>query len=162
MDRVGSPVAAVALATYWNGLQSPFIWDDDTATTNLFQPAIGVAKSCDDLSKIGDDVFCTVTVTNSGSSDSPNLVLDSNNDTIVGNLNGVLTRGVKVSCPPWPIGGLAPGATWTCTYKFTVISTDATTRRRRTRRSRKAARTGRHRRIAELMMAMNTSDQMIR
>ena len=26
-------LAAVALATYWNGLHAPFVWDDDVAIT---------------------------------------------------------------------------------------------------------------------------------
>ncbi|MFM8530305.1 MAG: hypothetical protein ACKOD2_11675, partial [Ilumatobacteraceae bacterium] len=100
------------------------ITDDDTASTNLFQPAIAVAKSCDDLSKIGDDAYCTDTGSNSGSADSANLILDSVSDTVVGNLNGTLSRGSKTSCPTFPPGGLAPGATWTCTYKFAVVVGD--------------------------------------
>ena len=100
------------------------ITDDDDATTELFQPGISVVKSCDEKSKIGDDANCTVTATNTSSNDSPNLMIDSAIDTVVGNLNGALTRGTKVVCPAWPIGGLAPGGVWTCSYKFTVLVTD--------------------------------------
>jgi len=33
MKRVFALFAVVAIATYWNGLQAPFVWDDDTAIT---------------------------------------------------------------------------------------------------------------------------------
>ena len=41
---------------------------------NLFQPAITLVKSGDALSKIGDDVSYTITLNNTSSSDSPDLV----------------------------------------------------------------------------------------
>ena len=86
--------------------------------------SLTVEKTCDPVSKVGDDVDCSVVVTNTSSSDSPNLIVDTVTDTLVGNLLGTLTRGTKVSCPAWPGSGLAPAATWTCTYRFTVLVTD--------------------------------------
>jgi uncharacterized repeat protein (TIGR01451 family) len=52
------------------------ISDTDTATVNLFQPSVDMDKSGDALSKVGDDADYTITVTNTSSSDSPNLTCD--------------------------------------------------------------------------------------
>ncbi len=46
----------------------------DEASTNLFQPSITIDKTGDTLSKVGDVVNYTITVTNTSSADSPNLV----------------------------------------------------------------------------------------
>ena len=53
------------------------IWDADTWSTNLFQPGVNLTKVCDTLSKVGDPINCVVTILNTSSVDSPNLVLDS-------------------------------------------------------------------------------------
>ncbi len=50
------------------------ISDSDEASTNLFQPSITIDKTGDTLSKVGDVVNYTITVTNTSSADSPNLV----------------------------------------------------------------------------------------
>jgi uncharacterized repeat protein (TIGR01451 family) len=67
------------------GFTNP-ITDFDTHSVNLFQPDISVTKECTDLSKIGDPVDCTVTITNDSSDDSPDLVFDSISDTVQGDL----------------------------------------------------------------------------
>ncbi len=45
----------------------------DSWTVNLFQPSVTIDKTGDDLSKVGDPVDYTITVTNTSSADSPNL-----------------------------------------------------------------------------------------
>src|SRR5262245_26709083 len=51
--------------------------DSGTVSTNLFQPSVKITKSGPAYSAAGDTVTYTVTITNTSSSDSPNLVLDS-------------------------------------------------------------------------------------
>jgi uncharacterized repeat protein (TIGR01451 family) len=58
----------------------------DSHSVNLFQPAIAVDKTGDTLSKVGDEVTYDFTITNASSADSPNLVLDSIDDTLLGDL----------------------------------------------------------------------------
>src|SRR6266545_1026980 len=45
----------------------------DDHSVNLFQPSITVTKTGDELSKVGDSVHYSITVTNTSSPDSPNL-----------------------------------------------------------------------------------------
>ncbi|MFX0197018.1 MAG: hypothetical protein ACFFCW_12900, partial [Candidatus Hodarchaeota archaeon] len=47
--------------------------DSDDHSVNLFQPAIAVEKTGDTVSKVGDDVNYTITLTNTSSTDTPNL-----------------------------------------------------------------------------------------
>ena len=55
-------------------------------STNLFQPGIDVTKTGDELSKVGDPVNYTITLNNTSSADSPNLVNGSIVDSLLGNL----------------------------------------------------------------------------
>jgi uncharacterized repeat protein (TIGR01451 family) len=55
-------------------------------SVNLFQPSVKVVKSGDTLSKVGDPVDYTITVTNTSSSDSPNLENGSIVDDVLGDL----------------------------------------------------------------------------
>ncbi|HET9346545.1 MAG TPA: hypothetical protein VFO05_12675 [Candidatus Limnocylindrales bacterium] len=80
----------------------------DSHTTNLFQPSIEVTKTADALSKVGDDVHYVITIENTSSADSPNLVFETINDTLEGNL--------LAECP----ASLASGATCTIEYDRTV------------------------------------------
>ncbi|MHB1455239.1 MAG: DUF7507 domain-containing protein [Saccharofermentanales bacterium] len=49
--------------------------DSDSWTVNLFQPSITLVKTADtEISKAGDTVNYTITVTNTSSADSPNLI----------------------------------------------------------------------------------------
>jgi uncharacterized repeat protein (TIGR01451 family) len=45
----------------------------DSHEVNLFQPSVAITKTGDALSKVGDPVDYTITVTNTSSADSPNL-----------------------------------------------------------------------------------------
>ena len=75
---------------------------------DLFQPSITLSKVCDQLSKVGDSISCTVTLTNTSSEDTPDLVFDSFADNLLGNLLG--------ECP----ASLASGATCVVSYFYTV------------------------------------------
>lgn len=69
--------------------------DEDSHSVNLFQPSVTIDKTGDELSKVGDDVDYTITVTNTSSGDSPNLVCN-----VTDSLIGDIDTGVN----------LAPGA----------------------------------------------------
>jgi hypothetical protein len=60
----------------------------DSWTVNLFQPSVNVEKSGDPLSKVGDDVTYHFEITNTSSPDSPNLMLDSVFDSVLGDIAG--------------------------------------------------------------------------
>ncbi|MEK6687915.1 MAG: hypothetical protein AABZ01_05575, partial [Gemmatimonadota bacterium] len=74
----------------------------DDHSVNLFQPSVDVEKVCDDFAKFlatvdppdvlddSDDIRCTITVTNTGSADSPDLENGTINDTLCGDLLGTL------------------------------------------------------------------------
>lgn len=49
------------------------ISDSDSHSVNLFQPAIDVAKTGDELSKVGDEVEYLITLSNNSSEDTPTL-----------------------------------------------------------------------------------------
>jgi len=77
-DRIeaGVPYGAIVTATA-------------SHTVELFQPAFEVAKTGDPLSKVGDEVTYTFTVTNLSSGDAPVLELVSMDDTLLGDLEAV-------------------------------------------------------------------------
>jgi uncharacterized repeat protein (TIGR01451 family) len=79
--------------------------DSDSVSVNLFQPSVTVDKSGDPLSKIGDDVTYHFEITNTSSTDSPNLMLDSVADDVLGSLTA-----------PGECDNLAPGAS--CEFDF--------------------------------------------
>jgi hypothetical protein len=89
---------------------------------NLFQPGVTVDKTGDTLSKVGDDVNYKIVVTNTGSSDSPELVNGTIIDTLLGNLldpaNPYVTSN---NCS----ATLATGADCTITATRTVLAGDA-------------------------------------
>ena len=75
----------------------------DDHSVDLFQPAIAVDKTGDTLSKVGDAVNYTVTLSNNSSAGSPamNCVAD---DTLLGEIfNGVLPAGDTVLTPSYPV-----------------------------------------------------------
>jgi uncharacterized repeat protein (TIGR01451 family) len=91
------------------------VTDSASHSVNLFQPAVKVTKGGDTLSKVGDQVTYTFEVENTGSSDSPNLILDSINDTVLGNL---------ADDAPAACDSLAPGAKCSFNVNYTIQGTD--------------------------------------
>ncbi|HKY14878.1 MAG TPA: choice-of-anchor D domain-containing protein, partial [Microthrixaceae bacterium] len=67
------PLPNTVTAHYNPGTFPNDITDSDDHSVNLFQPSMTIAKTGDELSKIGDDVTYTITVVNTSSADSPNL-----------------------------------------------------------------------------------------
>jgi hypothetical protein len=81
----------------------PNTYDDSaSASTNLFQPAITVEKVADTgqtddhATYVGGNVHYTFTVTNTSSDDTPDLLLDSLDDTVLGVLTGYIPVGGDV------------------------------------------------------------------
>ena len=60
--------------------------DTDKHTTNLFQPKVEVIKGGGTTSKVGDNVHYTFQINNLSSSDAPDLVMDSIEDSLLGDL----------------------------------------------------------------------------
>ena len=74
----------------------PNVLDDATAhNTNLFQPSITFSKTGDTLSKIGDGVTYTLTLTNTSSADTPDLVCTITDATLGVNKNVTLAPGAS-------------------------------------------------------------------
>ncbi len=90
--------------------------DNASHSVNLFQPSLQVLKTGTELSKIGDTVTYTFTVNNTSSSDTPNLVLNSISDTLLGDLAADANAH---ACTP-----LAPGGSCTFTKTRVVLATD--------------------------------------
>jgi uncharacterized repeat protein (TIGR01451 family) len=90
----------------------------DTLSVNLFQPSVSIEKTGNALSKIGDDVTYHFTINNTSSADSPNLMLASIGDDVLGDLSIMATAA---GCD-----NLAPGATCGFDVPWTVAqgSTD--------------------------------------
>lgn len=72
-------------------LSGTAITDSDTHSVNLFIPNFTITKTGDTLSKVGDEVTYTFTITNTSSADSPNLTLVSISDDKLGNLSAQAT-----------------------------------------------------------------------
>ncbi len=60
--------------------------DTDSHSVNLFQPSVTIDKTGDTLSKVGDSVSYKITVDNTSSADSPDLICDVS-DTLLGTLD---------------------------------------------------------------------------
>lgn len=68
----------------------------DDHSVDLFQPAVSVTKTGDSLSKVGDEVNYVITLTNSSSADTPDMVCTAV-DTLLGTVfSGVLAGGDTV------------------------------------------------------------------
>jgi uncharacterized repeat protein (TIGR01451 family) len=94
---------------------------NSTWSTNLFQPSVDVTKTGSLVSKVGDPVNYTITVTNTSSADSPNLVNGTIVDTLLGNLLDAANSYVTSSdCT----ATLATGASCTILATRTVLGTD--------------------------------------
>jgi uncharacterized repeat protein (TIGR01451 family) len=80
----------------------------DGHTINLFQPAIAVAKTGDALSKVGDDVNYTITLSNNSSADTPALNCTANDSLLGSVFSGVLPLGDTVLTPSRTVLGTDP------------------------------------------------------
>ena len=90
------PVVNTVTAIYTAGTQTATA--TDSATTNLFQPSVDVTKSCSpNPNQVGGTSTCIITVANTSSNDSPNLVNGSIVDTLSGNLLDAGNTGVVSS-----------------------------------------------------------------
>jgi hypothetical protein len=82
--------------------------ESDDHSTNLFQPAIDVTKTGDTLSKVGDDVHYTITLSNDSSADTPALDCTAV-DTVLGSLfDGILPLGDTVLTPTYTVQASDP------------------------------------------------------
>jgi uncharacterized repeat protein (TIGR01451 family) len=95
--------------------------DTDDHSVNLFQPGVEVTKTGDTLSKVGDPVDYLITVVNTSSTDSPNLVNGTIVDDVLGNLLDPANPYVTAkTCT----ATLATGASCTINATRTVLVTD--------------------------------------
>jgi uncharacterized repeat protein (TIGR01451 family) len=92
----------------------------DSHSVNLFQPAVQVDKSGPDEAYPGDAISYTFRITNTGSTDSPALVLDSVIDVGVGwpGLGDLTSLAAANGC-----ASLAAGAACTFTAPYVIPST---------------------------------------
>ena len=100
------PLENTVTATYTAGVQTATAEASDT--TNLFQPSVGVTKSCaPDPIQVGEDELCTIVVTNTSSADTPDLVNGTIMDTLSGDLlDATNTAVVSTTCAATlPTGG---------------------------------------------------------
>ena len=67
------PFINTVTAVYESATTNVNVQATDSHETNLFQPAIDITKTGDELSKAGDDVTYTITVYNNSSSDTPEM-----------------------------------------------------------------------------------------
>ena len=88
----------------------------DGHSVNLFQPSVSIEKTGDTLSKVGDQVTYHVKMTNTSSPDSPNLILDSIADDVLGDLSDEA---------PAECDSLAPNASCEFDVPWTVVEVDA-------------------------------------
>ena len=89
----------------------------ESHVVDLFRPSVQVAKGCSPAgARIGDTVTFTCMITNTSSSDSPNLVLLSVNDTLKGDMTAA---AIAAGCQ-----NLAPGAMCVFTYSHTITASD--------------------------------------
>lgn len=91
-----------------NGYKGWYVDDVAVGYDLAFEPSVGVEKTGDALSKIGDEVDYTITITNTSSPGSPNLIKDSISDTLL------------TLSPPAACDSLVPGASCTITASYVV------------------------------------------
>jgi hypothetical protein len=79
------PLVNTVTATYDNeaDFSGTDVTDSDDHSVELFQPSVTIDKTGDTLSKVGDSVDYTITVSNTSSTDTPDLTC-SVNDTLLG------------------------------------------------------------------------------
>jgi hypothetical protein len=90
--------------------------DSDGHSTNLFQPGVEVIKTGPATSAKGATITYSFTINNTSSGDSPDLILDSVSDTIIGDLTAAASAA---GC-----GTLASGGSCNFTADYTVQAGD--------------------------------------
>jgi hypothetical protein len=93
----------------------------DDHSVDLFQPGVDVTKTGPAFTKAGDTNNYSVTITNTGSADSPNLVNGTIDDSKVGDLlDPANTQVMSSTCS----STLATGASCTITYTYVTLAGD--------------------------------------
>ena len=120
LDSDPDPLVNIVTATY-SGLGSSET-ATASATTELFQPGVGVTKDCTpDPVAVGGVVTCTIVVTNTSSADSPGLINGTIVDTLTGNLLDAANTAVTSSdCT----ADLPTGGTCTIVTARTALASD--------------------------------------
>jgi len=85
-------------------------------STNLFQPAVEVTKTGPDMATIGETITYHFTINNLSSADSPDLILVSVTDTVLGDLTAAASAA---GCDT-----LASGSSCGFTFDYTIQATD--------------------------------------
>src|SRR6266508_2789117 len=85
-------------------------------SVNLFTPSVEVIKDGPSSAHVGDTITYTFVINNTSSGDSPNLLLDSVTDTVIGNLTPAATTA---GC-----GTLAPNGSCNFSATYTVQAGD--------------------------------------
>jgi uncharacterized repeat protein (TIGR01451 family) len=123
LDTDPDPLPNTVEVTYRgkSDLTGTAVYDSDDHSVNLFQPGVTVTKTGDELSKIGDPVDYTISVTNTGSPDSPNLINGTIVDTLLGDLlDGANPYVTSSDCSTT----LATGSSCTINATRTVLEAD--------------------------------------
>ena len=103
------PVENTVTAHYHPLLLTNDITSSDNCSVDLVHPGISVTKTSDPISKTGDNVTYTITVTNTG---DDTLVKDSIIDSLVGNIGSYF------------LDNLTQGASDNVSYTYTVTGTE--------------------------------------
>ena len=114
------PLENTVTATYSAG--NAVATAEASDTTNLFQPGVGVTKTCSpDPIEVGADELCTIVVTNTSSDDTPDLVNGTITDTLTGNLLDATNAAIVDSTCA---AELPTGESCTITTTRTVLEDD--------------------------------------
>ena len=110
-------VNTASASCHYPSLATVVASDQSQWSTNLFQPSITVSKTGPAYSKVGDTATYNVTITDTSSSDSPDLVFDSFSDSKAG----------SVAPPAAANCGTLSAANHSCSfsYTYTVQAGDA-------------------------------------
>lgn len=95
--------------------------DQSSWSTNLFQPSITVTKTGPAYSKVGDTATYNVTITDTSSSDAPDLIFDSFSDSKAGSV----APPAAANCNTLSANVLAANHSCSFSYTYTVQAGDA-------------------------------------
>ena len=128
-ETATDPLENTVLVTYNSNdaLTGDQVNGNSSWSVNLFQPTVDVQKTGDMLSKVGDEVTYTFTITNTSSWDTPNLMLDSTDgvvDDLLGNLTANAVTALCDELAPQSEDGLVAGESCTFDVDYTVQEGD--------------------------------------